>query len=146
MRMVVLVCSALLVLAVGFEVYASGYAPAALMELGRYDEARTLVARRLAEDPTDTRAASALIPLYEKDEKWSRLPPLYELLFERAESETDKLDLLRKLVEVTGRKLNDKKSAAGYARKAYTGGRAGTVLTSARAATIAGAAIRWRRR
>jgi chromosome segregation ATPase len=33
MRTLVLVCSALLALAVGFEVYASGYAPAALMEL-----------------------------------------------------------------------------------------------------------------
>ncbi|HEY3668616.1 MAG TPA: tetratricopeptide repeat protein [Polyangiaceae bacterium] len=75
--------------------------------------------RILSTDPTDTRAASALIPLYEKDEKWSRLPALYELLFERAENESDKLELLRKLVEVTGRKLNDKKAAAGYARKAY---------------------------
>ena len=75
--------------------------------------------RILSTDPTDTRAAGALIPLYEKDEKWSRLPPLYELLFDRAESETDKLALLRKLVEVTGRRLNDKRAAAGYARKAY---------------------------
>src|SRR5450432_4105887 len=75
--------------------------------------------RILSTDPTDKRAASALIPLYEKDEKWSRLPPLYELLFERAESEAEKLDLLRKLVEVTGRRLNDKRAAAGYARKAY---------------------------
>jgi chromosome segregation ATPase len=33
MRVLVLVCSALLALAVGFEVYASGYAPSALMEL-----------------------------------------------------------------------------------------------------------------
>ncbi|HEX7451534.1 MAG TPA: hypothetical protein VF294_04585, partial [Polyangiaceae bacterium] len=75
--------------------------------------------RILSTDPTDKRAASALIPLYEKDEKWSRLPPLYELLFERAEGEAEKLDLLRKLVEVTGRRLNDKRAAAGYARKAY---------------------------
>src|SRR5882724_6007157 len=75
--------------------------------------------RILSTDPTDTRAAGALIPLYEKDEKWSRLPPLYELLFDRAESETEKLDLLKRLVEVTGRRLNDKKSAANYARKAY---------------------------
>src|SRR5882724_3272930 len=75
--------------------------------------------RILSTDPTHTRAAGALIPLYEKDEKWSRLPPLYELLFDRAESETEKLDLLKRLVEVTGRRLNDKKSAANYARKAY---------------------------
>ncbi|MEP7050833.1 MAG: tetratricopeptide repeat protein [Pseudomonadota bacterium] len=75
--------------------------------------------RILSADPSDTRAASALVPLYENDEKWARLPPLYELLFDRSESDADKLALLRKLVEVTGRKLNDKKTAAAYARKAY---------------------------
>jgi tetratricopeptide (TPR) repeat protein len=75
--------------------------------------------RILSTDPSDKRAASALVPLYENDEKWARLPPLYELLFERAESDAEKLGLLRKLVEVTGRKLNDKKAAAAYARKAY---------------------------
>jgi tetratricopeptide (TPR) repeat protein len=75
--------------------------------------------RILTADPTDTRAASALIPLYEQDEKWSRLPPLYELLFARAESEADKLALLAKLVDVSGKRLNDRKAAAGYARKAY---------------------------
>ncbi|MET0790738.1 MAG: hypothetical protein ABW061_04395, partial [Polyangiaceae bacterium] len=67
--------------------------------------------RILTADPTDTRAASALIPLYEQDEKWSRLPALYELLFERAEGEADKLALLAKLVDVSGKRLNDRKSA-----------------------------------
>ena len=75
--------------------------------------------RILTTDPGDTRAAGALIPLYEKEEKWSRLPPLYELLFDRAENQADKLTLLRKLVEVTGRRLNDKRAAAAHARKAY---------------------------
>ena len=75
--------------------------------------------RILTADPTDTRAASALIPLYEQDEKWSRLPALYELLFERADNEAEKLALLGKLVEVSGKRLNDRKAAAQYARKAY---------------------------
>ncbi|MEI9949489.1 MAG: tetratricopeptide repeat protein [Pseudomonadota bacterium] len=75
--------------------------------------------RILTADPTDTRAAGALIPLYERDEKWARLPPLYELLLERAESEAEKLALLGKLVEVSGKRLNDRKAAAQYARKAY---------------------------
>jgi golgin subfamily B member 1 len=75
--------------------------------------------RILTADPADTRAARALIPLYEKEEKWSRLPALYELLLERAESQAEKLTLLGKLVEVSGRRLNDKKAAAVYARKAY---------------------------
>lgn len=75
--------------------------------------------RILTADPTDTRAASSLIPLYEQDEKWSRLPALYELLLERSESEADKLALLGKLVEVSGKRLNDRKAAAQYARRAY---------------------------
>jgi len=75
--------------------------------------------RILTADPTDTRAAGALIPLYEQDEKWARLPALYELLLERAEGEAEKLSLLGKLVEVSGKRLNDRKTAAQYARKAY---------------------------
>jgi len=75
--------------------------------------------RILTADPTDTRAAGSLIPLYEQDEKWVRLPALYELLLERAESEADKLVLLGKLVDVSGKRLNDRKAAAQYARKAY---------------------------
>jgi len=75
--------------------------------------------RILTADPTDTRAAGALIPLYEQDEKWARLPALYELLLERAESEDQKLSLLGKLVDVSGKRLNDRKTAAQYARRAY---------------------------
>ena len=36
--------------------------------------------RVLSVQPDDARAASALVPLYEKDEKWGRLPALYEVL------------------------------------------------------------------
>ena len=75
--------------------------------------------RILSADPNDTRAASALIPLYEQDEKWARLPALYELLLARAENDADKLSLLGKLVEVSGKRLNDRKAAAEYARRAY---------------------------
>lgn len=75
--------------------------------------------RVLSVDPGDTRAARALLPLYEKDEKWARLTPLYELLFEKAEAESEKLELLGRLVEVSGKRLGDRKAAAGYARKAY---------------------------
>ena len=44
------------------------------------------------------RAARALIPLYEADEKWSRLPALYELLLARTDSDDEQLELLGKLV------------------------------------------------
>ncbi len=75
--------------------------------------------RALATDPTDVRAARALIPLYESDEKWSRLPALYELLLARAEGEEEQLELLGKLVDVTGRRLLDRKAAFAHARRAY---------------------------
>jgi golgin subfamily B member 1 len=75
--------------------------------------------RILAVDPSDTRAARALLPLYEKDEKWVRLVPLYELLLDKAETEAEKLELLGRLVDVSGKRLGDRKAAAGYARKAY---------------------------
>jgi len=75
--------------------------------------------RVLATDPNDVRAAKALIPLYEADEKWSRLPALYELLLARAEEEEEQLELLTKLIETTGKKLLDRKAAFAYARRAF---------------------------
>lgn len=75
--------------------------------------------RVLATDPTDARAAERLIPLYERDEKWARLPALYEVRLAQADDLGQKLELLGKLVEVTGTRLNDKKSAVAFARRAY---------------------------
>ncbi len=67
----------------------------------------------------DARAASALVPLYEKDEKWGRLPALYEVLMAQTEDVDAKLALLDKLVRVTGHQLQDRAAAYAWARKAY---------------------------
>ncbi|MFO0763004.1 MAG: tetratricopeptide repeat protein [Byssovorax sp.] len=75
--------------------------------------------RVLSVSPGDSRAASALVPIYEKDEKWSRLPPLYEVLLGGAESDEKRVALLRKLAAVTGGPLADKTTALGHARRAY---------------------------
>jgi tetratricopeptide (TPR) repeat protein len=75
--------------------------------------------RVLATDPSDTRAVRSLIPLYEKDEKWGRLPALYEQLVERATGVEEKLELLARLVEISGKQLSDRRAAAAYARRAY---------------------------
>ncbi|HVU03518.1 MAG TPA: tetratricopeptide repeat protein [Polyangiaceae bacterium] len=88
-------------------------------KLNQPDRAFRSYERVLATDPSDTRAASELIPLYEADEKWARLPALHELLIERSEKEDEKLDHLRKLVQIAGERLNDRATAAGYAKRAY---------------------------
>ncbi len=75
--------------------------------------------RILATDPNDTRAAKELIPLYEAEEKWPRLPALHELLVERTEDEAEKLAHLQRLVEIAGERLSDRNAAATYARRAY---------------------------
>jgi tetratricopeptide (TPR) repeat protein len=75
--------------------------------------------RVLAVNPADARAAGALVPLYERDEKWPRLPALYEVLYAGAEGEEAKLALLGKLLHVSAERLQDRQAAFGYARRAY---------------------------
>ncbi len=87
--------------------------------LGQPDRAFRSYERVLSTDPTDARAAGKLLALYEADEKWARMPALYEVLLENADDEAAKVEVLSKLVEVTGQRLNDRRSAAGYARRAY---------------------------
>lgn len=87
--------------------------------LNQPDRAFRSYERILATDPTDTRAAGELIPLYERDEKWARLPALYELLVERTEDAQEKLAHLSRLVQIAGGKLSDHKAAAQFARRAY---------------------------
>ena len=75
--------------------------------------------RVLSVRPSDERAATALVPIYEKDERWARLPALYEVLLGHAKDDDAKLALLQKLVQVTGQHLQDKAASFGYARRAY---------------------------
>jgi tetratricopeptide (TPR) repeat protein len=75
--------------------------------------------RVLAVRPDDERAARSLIPLYEKEEKWARLPALYEVLLAHAKTDDDKLDILHKLASVTGHKLQDRAAAFRYAQRAF---------------------------
>lgn len=75
--------------------------------------------RILSVRPGERRAAEGLVPLYEKDEKWARLPALYEVLLAGAASTEEKLSILRKLVDVTGTKLQDRAAAFQHARLAY---------------------------
>jgi golgin subfamily B member 1 len=75
--------------------------------------------RVLSVSPKDARAAAALVPIYEKEEKWSRLPALYEVLLGASDDDVEKIAILRKLASVTGGPLADKVAALGYTRRAY---------------------------
>ncbi len=75
--------------------------------------------RVLGVRPDDERAAAALIPLYEKDEKWVRLPALYEVMVQRTADEEEKLRWLQKLTDVVGQKLQDRTGSFAHARRAY---------------------------
>ena len=88
-------------------------------QLGAPERATRSYERVLSVAPTDARAAAALVPIYEKEEKWSRLPALYEVLLGASEEEVEKVAILRKLATVTGGPLADKSTALAYARKAY---------------------------
>jgi golgin subfamily B member 1 len=87
--------------------------------LGVPERAFRAYERILSVQPGDSRAASALVPLYEKDEKWGRLPYLYDVLVGHADDVEVKLALLEKLVEVTGHQLQDRATAFAWARKAF---------------------------
>jgi tetratricopeptide (TPR) repeat protein len=83
------------------------------------DRAHRAYERVLVVRADDRRAAAALVPLYEKDEKWARLPALYEVLYAHSGADEEKLALLHKLIDVCGQNLQDRPAAFIHARRAY---------------------------
>ncbi len=75
--------------------------------------------RVLSVDASNHDAAFALVPLYEKEERWARLPALYEILLAAADDKSDRVAILKKLATVMGGPLADKNAALAYARRAY---------------------------
>jgi tetratricopeptide (TPR) repeat protein len=96
--------------------------------------------RVLSVRPDDARAAAALVPLYEHDEKWGRLPALYEILLGHSHAVEDKLPLLAKLVDVCGQQLQDRASAFSWARMAYelAPARSGSLIAFEEATRLSG--------
>ncbi len=77
--------------------------------------------RVLTVDPTNLRAATALVPIYVKEERWARLVYLYEIMLD-ALNPTDvsgALGYLRELRELTAGRLGDRAAAFRWARRAY---------------------------
>jgi tetratricopeptide (TPR) repeat protein len=74
--------------------------------------------RILVVDPKNERAARALIPIYERDEKWNRLPALYEVLLPGG-TEGQRLEILDRLRVLSLERLSDAAGAFGYAARAF---------------------------
>lgn len=75
--------------------------------------------RVLSVQPNDETSARALVPIYEREERWARLVPLYEILLGAADTTEDRVALYRKLSMTAGTRLGDKAAAVSYAKKAY---------------------------
>ncbi len=88
-------------------------------QLGAPERAARSYERVLTIDESNVRAAQALLPLYQDDEKWSRLPGLYAILLEATEDVEEKIEILHKVADITGGPLANKAGALGYARQAY---------------------------
>ena len=97
------------------------YRAAAVYEqhIGNPERAFRSYERILSADPLDARAARALVPLYEADEKWARLPALYELVLQDTKDVDTALGIYGKLIDTTGKRLNDRDSALQFARRAW---------------------------
>lgn len=88
-------------------------------ELGTPERAVRSYERVLAIDDQNVDAARALLPLYEEDEKWSRLPGLYMVLLDAMDDVDAKIEILHRVADVTGGPLANKSAALAHARQAY---------------------------
>ncbi len=75
--------------------------------------------RILSINPQERRAIERLLPLYEEDEKWGRIPPLLESLIELTEDVSEKVRMYGQLVTIFSNRLGDKKAAYSHARAAF---------------------------
>lgn len=76
--------------------------------------------RILSVNPRESRAIVRLLPLYEEDEKWARIPPLLESLIEITEDVLEKVMMYGQLATIYSVRLMDKKAAYQCARAAFS--------------------------
>jgi golgin subfamily B member 1 len=78
--------------------------------------------RVLSVDPTNVRAARALAPIYEREEKWPRLAAMLDVIvagLPEDASEDERLELLDRLRELASGQLRDAGRAFDYAARAF---------------------------
>lgn len=88
-------------------------------ELGAPDRAFRAYERVLSVRPSDRRAAAALVPIYEHEEKWARLPAVFDVLLAHAKDDVERRGIYRRLAEVQGQRLADRAAAFRAARRAW---------------------------
>jgi tetratricopeptide (TPR) repeat protein len=88
-------------------------------KIGSKERAFRSYERILSVRPEDVNAAAALAEICEAEEKWARLPALYAILLAATDDDQKKLDILHRLVEVTGARLGERATAVEWAFKAY---------------------------
>lgn len=90
-------------------------------ELGDSNRSLRSYERVLAVEPSNSRAIAALIPIYEADEKWSRVRAMLELqLFQVQEGDVlGRLELLAHLGRLAREQLRDVTAAFEYASAAF---------------------------
>jgi tetratricopeptide (TPR) repeat protein len=75
--------------------------------------------RVLGVETDNERAVRALLPLYEKDEKWPKVAQLLDILLAKASGKEERLPLLGRLSDVYAAKLRDGEKAFALALQAY---------------------------
>ncbi|MDW8362655.1 MAG: tetratricopeptide repeat protein [Myxococcales bacterium] len=78
--------------------------------------------RVLSVDPDNARAARALVPIYEREERWARLVAVLEVLLRSLGEQGDvneRLALLERLGALSAQRLGDRASAFRWAARAY---------------------------
>ena len=77
--------------------------------------------RVLVIEPKNLRAAQALVPIYEQEEKYGRLAQLYEILLDAvpANDLPQALEYLEKLRDLAGHKLNDRAASFRWGLRAF---------------------------
>ncbi|HEX6241997.1 MAG TPA: hypothetical protein VFZ61_13905, partial [Polyangiales bacterium] len=75
--------------------------------------------RVLSVQPENERAVRALLPLYEKDEKWPKVAQLLDILLKGSSAKDEQLELLARLTDVFLTKLRDGERAFNLSLRAY---------------------------
>ncbi|MBI4512241.1 MAG: tetratricopeptide repeat protein [Deltaproteobacteria bacterium] len=88
-------------------------------KIGNPEKAIKAHERILAVSPRNLAAARALVPIYRKGEKWSRLLGTYEVLLSHAETTEDKLKLHLDIRALCEEKLGSKALAFQWCARAY---------------------------